>query len=67
VLAPRDPRTAIHAAARPLVGLLADPNGRALATPRFVDLAEAHAGTVVRTIEPSERLRLLARSYPEWA
>lgn len=67
VLMPRDPRVAFHAAARPLVGVLADGDGRALATPRFIDLADAHTGTVVRAVEPAERLRILARSYPEWA
>jgi hypothetical protein len=67
VLSPRDPREAIHAAARPLVGLLADADGRALPTPRFIDLADAHAATVVRSVEPADRLRILARSYPEWA
>jgi HD-GYP domain-containing protein (c-di-GMP phosphodiesterase class II) len=67
VLMPRDPRVAFHAAPRPLVGVLADADRRVLAAPRYIDLADAHAGTVVRALEPAERLRLLARSYPEWA
>jgi hypothetical protein len=67
VLCPRDPRTAIHAAARPPVAVLADQDGRPLASPRFVDLADAGACTVVRTLEPGDRLRILGRSYPEWA
>jgi HD-GYP domain-containing protein (c-di-GMP phosphodiesterase class II) len=67
VLCPRDPRDAIHAAARPPVAVLAGPDGRALASPRFVDLAEAGGCAVVRTLEPGDRLRILGRSYPEWA
>jgi len=67
VVAARDPREAMHAAARPPVAVLADPAGRPLATPRFVDLASAGGCTVVRTLEPGDRLRILGRSYPEWA
>jgi hypothetical protein len=65
VLAPHDPRNALHAAARPLVALLADPDGRPLATPRFFDLAGGGV-PVVRTLDRLERLRRLGRSYPEW-
>jgi hypothetical protein len=65
VLAPHDPRNALHTAARPLVALLADPDGRPLATPRFFDLAGAGA-PVVRTLDAVERLKRLGRSYPEW-
>jgi HD-GYP domain-containing protein (c-di-GMP phosphodiesterase class II) len=65
VLAPHDPRVALHAAARPLVALVADPDGRPLPSPRFFDLAGAGAAPVVRTLEPIERLRRLGRSYPE--
>lgn len=67
VLGSRDPRTATHAAARPAVALLADPTGRPLATPRFVDLAGANHGPVVRTLDPRERLERLGRAYPDWA
>jgi HD-GYP domain-containing protein (c-di-GMP phosphodiesterase class II) len=67
VLTRRDPRDMTHTAARPLVGLLADADGRPLPTPRFIDLADANADPVVRAVEPTDRLRLLARSYPEWA
>lgn len=66
VLGGRDPRTATHAAARPQVALLADPTGRPLATPRFVDLAGANHGPVVRTLDPRERLERLGRAYPDW-
>jgi HD-GYP domain-containing protein (c-di-GMP phosphodiesterase class II) len=66
VLEARDPRAAVHAAARPLVALLVDPDGRALPTPRYVDLAAAGGCSVVRTRESIDRLRLLGRSYPEW-
>jgi HD-GYP domain-containing protein (c-di-GMP phosphodiesterase class II) len=65
VLAPHDPRNALHAAARPLVALLADRHGRPLPNPRFLDLAGTGA-PVVRTLEPIDRLRRLGRSYPEW-
>jgi HD-GYP domain-containing protein (c-di-GMP phosphodiesterase class II) len=66
VLAPRDPRQAVHAANPPAVAVLADEKGRALATPRFLDLTNANTGAVVRTLEPIERLQRLGRSYPEW-
>ena len=66
VLAPHDPRNALHAAARPLVALLADRDGRTLPNPRFFDLAGEGGAPVVRTLEPLERLRRLGRSYPEW-
>jgi HD-GYP domain-containing protein (c-di-GMP phosphodiesterase class II) len=66
VLAPRDPRAALHAAAKPMVALLADRDGRSLPSPRFFDLAGAGGVPVVRTLEPIERFRRLGRSYPEW-
>ena len=66
VLAPHDPRVALHAAARPLVAILADRDGRPLPTPRFFDLAAAGGPPVVRTLEPIDRLKRLGRSYPEW-
>ena len=37
-----------------------------VARPRFIDLANANAGTVVRTIE-QRAFATLARSHPEWA
>jgi hypothetical protein len=66
VLAPHDPRAALHTAARPLVAILADGDGRALPSPRFLDLGRSGGGPVVRSLEPLDRLRRLARSYPEW-
>jgi HD-GYP domain-containing protein (c-di-GMP phosphodiesterase class II) len=66
VLASRDPRHAVHAANRPTVAILADEKGRALPAPRYLDLASANKGAVVRTLEPIERLQRLGRSYPEW-
>jgi hypothetical protein len=66
VLAPHDPRAALHAAAKPLVAVLADAEGRPLANPRFIDLAAAGGGPVIRTLEPMDRLRRLGRSHPEW-
>lgn len=66
VLAPRDPRAAVHQAARPLVKLLTDREGRPLPTPRFFDLAGAGGAPVVRSLDPADRLQRLGRSFPEW-
>ena len=66
VLAPHDPRAALHTAARPLVALLADDEGRSLPNPRFVDLAGDGGRSIVRTLQPMDRLKRLGRSYPEW-
>ena len=66
VMASRDPRLALSLAGRPMLALLADSQGRPLATPRYVDLAERDAGTVVRALDPFERMTRLGRHYPEW-
>lgn len=67
VIRHRDPRTAPHLAARPLLSLLADAGGRPLPTPRTVDLAETDLGIVVRALDSTDRLKRLGRHYPEWA
>ncbi|MSR54457.1 MAG: HD domain-containing protein [Gemmataceae bacterium] len=67
VLTARDPRSEMQKAARPQVALLADPAGRALANPRFLDLAGSNSGNVIRALSGHDRLQRLGRSYPEWA
>src|SRR5439155_12480666 len=67
VVSPRDPRAAYNSAAKPAVAVLADRDGRALATPRYLELADASAGSVVRALDAHDRLSRLGRSYPEWA
>jgi HD-GYP domain-containing protein (c-di-GMP phosphodiesterase class II) len=66
VLSPRDPRSAYQSAARPTVAMLADATGRPFVTPRFLDLANADGGNIIRTLNPFDRLQRLGRSYPEW-
>jgi hypothetical protein len=66
VLAPHDPRVAVHNAAKPMVAMLTDGEGHAFPSPRFVDLASASNRSVVRTLTPMDRLKRLGRSYPEW-
>ena len=66
VIANRDPRTALPLAGRPILSLMADPNGRPYPTPRYLDLAESETGSVVRALPAPERLKRLARHYPEW-
>jgi len=67
VLTARDPRGEMQKATKPQVALLADPSGRALANPRFMDLAGANCGNVIRALSVHDRLQRLGRSYPEWA
>jgi HD-GYP domain-containing protein (c-di-GMP phosphodiesterase class II) len=66
VLSPRDPRGNYNAASRPAVAVLADREGRPLASPQYHDLADASAKNVVRALSPVDRLCRLGRSYPEW-
>jgi len=66
VLTPRDPRTEYNKASRPAIALLTDEDGRALANPRFLDLADVSSKNVIRTLGPMDRLERLGRSYPEW-
>jgi HD-GYP domain-containing protein (c-di-GMP phosphodiesterase class II) len=53
--------------ARPVVALLTDAQGRPLPAARYVDLAQVEGRSIVRSLSPAERRRLLARSYPEAA
>ena len=67
VLAGHDPRTKMQSAARPSVAVLADPVGRPYPNPRFIDLADANSGNVMRALGPIDRWQRIGRSYPEWA
>jgi HD-GYP domain-containing protein (c-di-GMP phosphodiesterase class II) len=55
----------LNTPARPVVALLADPQGKLLASPRYLDLAQCDSGGIVRTLTPQERNRLLGHRYPE--
>jgi HD-GYP domain-containing protein (c-di-GMP phosphodiesterase class II) len=67
VAANRQARDELHLAARPVLNLLIDAQGRLLPVPLPVDLAECEGGGVVRTLRGDERARLLGRHFPEWA
>jgi hypothetical protein len=53
--------------ARPVVALLLDGDGNALAGPQHVDLARCEDRSVVRALGPDERRERLGRRFPEWA
>ena len=52
---------------RPVVALLTDTHGQWLPTPRHVNLAECEGRTIVRSLMPAERRRVLGKRYPELA
>ena len=52
---------------RPVVALVSDAEGRALAAPRYLDLARAEGRGIVRGLSAGERRRVLGGRYPEWA
>lgn len=56
----------LNAPARPVLALLTDRQGRPLALPRYVDLAQCEGHSIVRTLSPDDRRRLLGRRYPEF-
>jgi HD-GYP domain-containing protein (c-di-GMP phosphodiesterase class II) len=60
-------RRDLNTPARPVVALLTDAQGRPLATPLHLDLAECESHSIVRSLPPSERRELLGGQYPEWA
>ncbi len=60
-------RHELHLAARPVLNLLIDAQGRLNPVPLPLDLSECEGGNVVRTLRAEERARLLGRHYPEWA
>jgi hypothetical protein len=53
-------------AAQPTVAVLADPGGRPLPAPAYVDLAQRDGPAVVRSLGYPDRFRRLGRAYPEW-
>jgi len=53
--------------ARPVVVVLTDAHGRQLPAPHYVDLAQVEGRSIVRSLSPAERRRVLARDYPEAA
>jgi hypothetical protein len=67
VAAPPSGRRDLSTPARPVVALLIDADNRFLPSPRYVDLAQCETHSIVRTLLPAERRRLLGARYPEWA
>jgi HD-GYP domain-containing protein (c-di-GMP phosphodiesterase class II) len=59
-------RRDLNSPARPVVLLLTESHGQWLPTPRHVNLAESEGRTIVRSLMPAERRRLLGKRYPEW-
>ena len=60
-------RRDLNAPARPVVALLTDGHSRFLPAPRHIDLAQGDSHSIVRTLTPAERHRVLGTRYPEWA
>jgi HD-GYP domain-containing protein (c-di-GMP phosphodiesterase class II) len=60
-------RRELNAPARPVLALLIDAHNHFLPAPRYVDLAQGDSYSIVRTLPPAERRRLLGARYPEWA
>jgi HD-GYP domain-containing protein (c-di-GMP phosphodiesterase class II) len=56
----------LNAPSRPVVAVLTDRQGRPVALPRYVDLARCEGHSIVRTLAPEERRRVLGRRYPEF-
>ena len=55
----------LYTPAKPVVALLADPDGHLLPSPRHLDLAECEGRSIVRTLTSDQRRLLLGRRYPE--
>jgi HD-GYP domain-containing protein (c-di-GMP phosphodiesterase class II) len=53
--------------ARPVVAVLADAEGKALPSPRHLDLAECEGRAIVRALTAPQRRTVLGRRYPELA
>jgi hypothetical protein len=51
--------------ARPVVALLTDSRGHALARPMHLDLSRWEGRSIVRSLPPAERRRLLGKHHPE--
>jgi HD-GYP domain-containing protein (c-di-GMP phosphodiesterase class II) len=65
VVATHQGRRDLTTPARPVVAVLTDAQGQALAAPRHVDLAACEGRSIVRSLPDSERRRVLAGRYPE--
>ncbi len=55
----------LHTPAKPVLALLADPNGKMFPSARHVDLAECEGRSIVRSLNAEQRRVLLGRRYPE--
>jgi len=53
--------------ARPVVAVLTDDEGQALARPRHIDLSQAPSHAIVRPLSVGERLDVLGRRLARWA
>jgi len=60
-------RRDLSAPARPVVALVTDAHNRYLPAPRYVDLGQVESHSIVRTLSPAERRRIMDTRYPEWA
>lgn len=52
--------------AKPIVSLLRESQGRALAMPKVLDLVHEESRCILRTLPAEDRRRLFARKYPAW-
>ncbi|MBI3411272.1 MAG: HD domain-containing protein [Planctomycetes bacterium] len=52
--------------AKPIVSLLQESQGRALAMPKVLDLLHEESRCILRTLPAEDRKRLFARKYPAW-
>ena len=67
VVATHASRRDLSAPARPVVALVTDARGQALASPAHVDLGECDGRSILRSLPAAERRELLGKRYPEWA
>jgi HD-GYP domain-containing protein (c-di-GMP phosphodiesterase class II) len=59
-------RRDLNTPARPVLALLTDSEGQALAGPHFLDLAQCDGQSILRALKPPERRKLLGKRYPEF-
>jgi HD-GYP domain-containing protein (c-di-GMP phosphodiesterase class II) len=67
VVATHAGRRDLNTPARPVVALLTDSQGKPLASPLHLDLAQCESRSIVRSLPAPERRELLGAHYPEWA
>jgi hypothetical protein len=53
--------------ARPVVAVLTDSEGEALARPHHLDLAQTDQHSIVRSLGAAERREVLGMRFPQWA